>query len=289
MYTIENEILKVMVNPAGAELSSLYNKKTGLEYMWSGDATFWGKKSPVLFPIIGTLKGNKYFVAGNAYELGRHGFAREKTFSIVEKEATSIHFKLEADEQTLTVYPFQFGLSLIYSIEENRLSVTYLVENKDAGEMYFSVGGHPAFNLPFVDNLLYEDYFLLFNKTENAGRWPISADGLIEEVATPLLQDTNELPLSKSLFYEDAIVLKHLQSDEIQVKSARHPAGLSFSFPGFPYLGIWAAKDAPFICIEPWCGIADSVGSNQDFTEKEGIVNLPSGESFERTWSVATW
>ncbi len=289
MYTIENEILKVAVNPAGAELTSLFNKKTGLEYMWSGDAKFWGKQSPVLFPIIGTLKDNKYFLEGKTYQLGRHGFAREKTFSVVEHGNTSIHFKLESDEQTLKIYPFQFSCSLIYSVVENRLSVTYLVENKGAERMHFSIGGHPAFKLPLVDDLLYEDYFLLFNKNENAGRWPISADGLIEEVAIPLLQDTNQLPLSKSLFYKDAIVLKHLQSDEVQVKSARHPAGLSFTFTGFPYLGIWAAKDAPFICIEPWCGIADSVGSNQDFTEKEGIVNLPAGESFERTWRVATW
>ncbi len=289
MYTIENEILKVIINPAGAELTSLFNKKNGLEYMWSGDAKFWGKKSPVLFPIVGTVKDNKYILEGKTYELGRHGFAREKIFSVVEQSSSSIHFKLESDDDTLKVYPFQFNLSLIYSIEENSLSVTYLVENKDARDMYFSVGAHPAFNLPLVDDLMYEDYFLLFNKTENAGRWPISTDGLIEEAAIPLLQDTNELPLSKSLFYKDAIVLKHLQSDEVEVRSARHPAGLSFAFPGFPYLGIWAAKDAPFICIEPWCGIADSVVSNQDFTEKEGIVNLPAGESFDRTWSVATW
>ncbi len=289
MHTIENDILKVTVNPAGAELTSLYNKKNGLEYMWSGDAKYWGKKSPVLFPIVGTLKDNKYLFDGKTYELGRHGFAREKIFSVAEQTTTSVHLKLEEDEQTLKLFPFQFSFSLIYTIEENRLSVTYLVKNMGKEKMYFSVGGHPAFKLPLVDGLLYEDYVLLFNQKENAGRWPISADGLIETAPIPLLQNTNELPLSKSLFYKDAVVLKHLQSDEVQLKSVKHPAGLSFTFKGFPYLGIWAAKDAPFICIEPWCGIADSVLSNQDFAQKEGVVDLLPGESFERTWNVATW
>jgi len=152
--------------------------------------------------------------------------------------------------------------------------------------MFFSVGGHPAFKLPMADTLSYDDYYLLFNKTENAPRWPISNEGLIETTALQLLDNTNRLALTKSLFYKDAIVLKNLQSDEVKLKSDKHAAGLSFIFKGFPYLGIWAAKDADFICIEPWCGIADSVGANQVLNDKEGIINLPAGENFERTWSV---
>jgi galactose mutarotase-like enzyme len=154
--------------------------------------------------------------------------------------------------------------------------------------MYFSVGGHPAFRLPLSNQLVYDDYYLSFNKIELADRWPISEQGLIESASVSLLENSNHLKLSKSLFYKDAIVFKGLASDEVQIRSDLHPGGLRFSFKGFPYLGIWAAKEADFICIEPWCGIADSVDSTQVLTEKEGIIYLNAGEVFERTWMVTT-
>ncbi len=288
MYTIENDMLRVQINPMGAELSSLFNKTNGLEYIWSGDALYWGKKSPVLFPIVGTLKNNQYFFNGKSYPMNRHGFAREKIFTVVSHSANSIHFELQSDEHTLPVYPFQFNFSLIYTLSSTSLSVCYQVENKGNEGMYFSVGGHPAFRLPLTDKLVYDDYYLSFNKIELAGRWPISPEGLIESTSVPLLENCNDLKLSKSLFYKDAIVLKHLESDEVQIKSDLHQGGVSFSFEGFPYLGIWAAKDANFICIEPWCGIADSVESTQVLAEKEGIEYLNAGEVFERTWRVTT-
>jgi galactose mutarotase-like enzyme len=286
MYTIENDLLKVTVNPVGAELSSLFNKTNDHEYMWSGDPKFWAKQSPVLFPIVGTLKNNSYSVNGKSYELSRHGFAREKLFTVTNQTATSISFELQSDQQTLSVYPFQFSFTLIYTLEQNKLSVTYVVKNNGSDEMFFSVGAHPAFKLPLADELAYDDYYLLFNKTENAGRWPISADGLIELAPSALLENTNRLPLTKSLFYKDAIVLKNLESDAVELKSDKHPLGFTFTFKGFPYLGIWAAKDADFICIEPWCGIADSVNSNQVLGDKEGIVKLAAGEDFQRSWGV---
>ncbi|MEO6549416.1 MAG: aldose 1-epimerase family protein [Ferruginibacter sp.] len=289
MYTIENKNLRVVINPVGAELSSLVNKTSGLEYLWSGDPVFWAKKSPVLFPIVGTLKDNSYFVNDKKYHLSRHGFAREKTFTVVNASPVSISFELKSDESTLEVYPFQFSFSIIYTIEENSMSVSYLVKNTGDQVMYFSVGGHPAFKMPIADSVQYEDYYLLFNKTENAGHYPIDANGLLEKLPLPLLQNTNRLPLTKSLFYKDALVLKDLRSDEVQIKSDQHPAGLRFKFEGFPYLGIWAAKEADFVCIEPWCGIADVSGTSQQLNEKEGIQSLPQGDEFLRTWSVACW
>ena len=289
MYTIENDTLRIGVNPLGAELSSLYNKSTGLEYIWCGDPVFWGKKSPVLFPIVGGLKDNRYKIDGKSYELNRHGFAREKMFRVINQTPSTLEFELQSDAQTLQVFPFRFTFSIIYTIVAGSLSVTYRVKNTGDERMYFSVGGHPAFQLPLTDTLTYEDYYLFFNKKELAGRWPISPDGLIEAASLPLLEHSQEIKLSKSLFYKDALVFKGLESDEVQLKSARHPAGLSFSFTGFPYLGIWAAKGANFICIEPWCGIADSVDSTQVLAEKEGIIHLMADEVFERTWTVTTW
>lgn len=286
MYTIQNDLLKVDINSKGAELNSIYHKGNELEYMWSGDPAFWGKHSPVLFPIVGTLKGDIYYFEDKEYHLGRHGFARDMVFAVTGKTGTEITFSLESNQQTLEKFPFFFRFDIIYSLHADRLKVTYRVINTDSADMFFSVGGHPAFKVPLLDGLAYEDYYLEFTEKENAGRWPISKDGLIETFHEPLLNNDNCLPLTKSLFYNDALVLKGLTSLAIFLKSNKAANGLEFNFSGFPYLGIWAAKDADFVCIEPWCGIADSTETNQQFTEKEGINKLSAESVFERSWSV---
>ena len=286
MYTIENEYLSATINEKGAELTSLVYKPSGQEYMWNADPNYWGKHSPVLFPIVGTLKDNTFFYKNNSYQLSRHGFARDKVFEVTAQTADSINLTLRDDSETLKNYPFQFQFSLIYTLEEKRISVTYLVKNLNNDEMFFSVGGHPAFKVPLAEGLAYEDYYLQFSAIENAGRWPISSDGLLEERPVELLSNTNRLPLSKKLFAQDALVFKSLASTEVALKSDKDAAGFSFKFEGFPYLGIWAAKEADFVCIEPWCGIADSVSASQRIEEKEGIIMLNKGAHFERTWSV---
>ena len=285
-YTIQNDHLSIAVQAKGAELVSLYNKKEKLEYMWSGDPAFWGKYSPVLFPIIGELKNNTYYYNNKAYQLSRHGFARDMDFAVVEQTTSSIGFSLLSNTDTLQKFPFEFAFDIIYLLQQDRLTVTYRVKNTGKDDMYFSVGGHPAFKVPIVEGTGYDDYYLEFNKTENAGRWPISAAGLIETDAEPFLSNTNKLPLRKELFYRDAIVFKNLRSDTVRLRSSKHDKGIKFDFSGFPYLGIWAAKDAGFVCIEPWCGLADPVNSSQQLTEKEGINRLAPGSVFERSWGV---
>ncbi len=285
-YTLQNDRLSITVQAKGAELISLYNKTQHLEYMWSGDSAFWGKHSPVLFPIIGALKNNTYYYNDKAYRLGRHGFARDMEFAVVEQTISSLGFSLLSNADTLQKFPFEFCFDIVYLLQQDRLTVTYKVKNTGSGDMYFSVGGHPAFKVPVAEGTGYDDYYLEFNKTENAGRWPISAAGLIETGAEPLLLNTSKLPLRKELFYRDAIVFKNLRSDAVRLLSSKHDKGFEFNFSGFPYLGIWAAKDAGFVCIEPWCGIADPVNSSQQLTEKEGINHLDPGSVFERSWSV---
>lgn len=286
MYTIENEILKVTVVAKGAELKSVYNKQTGLEYMWDADPAFWAKTSPVLFPIVGTLKNNQFAYNGQSYSLSRHGFARDKEFTVINQSASNITFSIESDADTLKVFPFHFIFSISYSINGNQLSVAYQVQNKGDEPMYFSVGGHPAFKLPLVANTTYEDYHLIFEKEETSGRWPISKDGLIEKQPVSLLKNANVLPLSKELFSKDALVFKHLQSTSVKLVSAKTPHGLDFNFKGFTFLGLWAATGANFVCIEPWCGIADSVDSNGQIKEKEGIIELPAHKNFDVQWQV---
>lgn len=286
MYTLASDALTVTVDAKGAELKSFRNKQTGLQYLWSGDPAFWAKTSPVLFPVVGALKANAYFYRGKTYGLPRHGFARDKEFAVAEQTENSIRFTLTSDAATLDVFPFQFVFAIVYAVQGATLSVRYVVENKGDEPMAFSVGGHPAFALPLAEGTAYNDYALRFEKEETAGRWPITKDGLIDSAPQPLLQATRELLLTKELFQKDAIVLKGLQSKQVELVSDKTPHGLRFSFDGFPYLGLWAAPGADFLCIEPWCGIADSVDASGELLEKEGIEKLEVGGVFQREWSV---
>lgn len=218
--------------------------------------------------------------------MSRHGFGRESLFLMKQQTPSAISFILQSNPQTLQKFPFNFQFLVRYQLHQNTLSVCYEVSNTGDEPMYFSVGGHPAFKVPLVDSTGYEDYFLEFNTNENAGRWPVSAEGLIGENEIPLLLNSNRLPLTRELFFDDALVFKHLSSHQVSIKSFKNLHGLIFDFTGFPYLGIWAAKNANFVCIEPWCGIADSVNTNQQLTQKEGINELAAGKLFSRTWKA---
>ena len=289
MYTIEDGQLRISIHPKGAELQDIFHKGLQTGYMWSGDPAFWGKHSPLLFPIVGTLKENTYYYNGKPYQLSRHGFARDREFSVETQSADAITFLLRSDEASLKVFPFAFELRVSYRIVAGSLTTTYAVTNPDKTPLYFSVGGHPAFRVPLAPGTTYTDYYLEFAETEQAPRWPISKDGLIESEPQPLLNDTRKLPLTKELFARDALVFKGLHSTSVTLRSDRTERGLTMQFPGFPFLGIWAAPGADFVCIEPWCGIADSVDTNQQFTEKEGINRLDGGGRFERSWTLSVF
>lgn len=283
MIILENDQLRASIAAKGAELQSLVNKATGTEYMWSGAAA-WPKHSPVLFPIVGGLKNDTYFYKDQPYHLPRHGFARDKVFAAEKSSGTEAVFTITDDEQTKAVYPFAFSLKLKYKLEDNALSCTYEVYNTGEEALLFSVGAHPAFAVPLTAQTNYSDYYLEFNATEKLQRYKLQ-DGLIaspEYLPTP----GDKLILDKKLFYEDAIVLKHLQSNIITLASNKHQHGIHFKFNDFPFFGIWAAKDANFVCLEPWCGIADSISHNQQLTHKEGIVTIASATHWHRTWSV---
>lgn len=286
MIRIENDILKVDIDPKGAELCSVWHKEYQLEYMWSGDATYWGKKSPVLFPIVGTLKENTYIFKGAKYSLSRHGFARDYDFEIENYNPDSVTFLLRSNEATFKVYPFLFEFRLHYTLKGNSLSVTYDVKNTGSDTLYFSVGGHPAFKLPLVDDTDYTDYYIQLNEAETIGRYPLSNDGLLLLETNPFLEQSQQFVLEPSLFYADAIVLKQMKSHKMSIRSAKTERGLNMTYEGFPFFGIWAAKNAPFVCLEPWCGIADSVNTSQKIEEKEGINALEQAQNFERNWTI---
>lgn len=284
MITLQNKTLHATIATKGAELQSLINTKTNLQYMWSGDAAYWGKYSPVLFPIVGGLKNDTYYHEGKAYTLPRHGFAREREFTANQISETEVLFTLTDDDSSRAVYPFAFELGLRYRLQQNSLHCSYEVYNPAATELLFSVGAHPAFAVPLTGDTVYTDYYLQFNAAENLQRFKLDNGLIAAPEALPM--SNGRLPLQQSLFYQDAIVLKNLQSNSITIGCTKNSHGLNFKFDDFPFFGIWAAKDAPFICLEPWCGIADSVDHNQQLADKEGINVLEPGESFVRTWSV---
>lgn len=286
MNILENELLAVSIAAKGAELQSITHKQYGLEYMWNGDPAFWGKKSPVLFPVVGGLKNNQYQYKGKSYSLGRHGFARDRNFTVIQESSNHIRFTLEADDESRKVYPFDFRFSLIYILNDNRLTVTYEVENTGTEPLLFSVGAHPAFAVPLTKETDFTDYYLQFSDVETTGKWPLSADGLIENASIPFLQQTSRLPLTKELFYGDALVFKQLRSNSIAILNNHNQHGLKLGYEGFPYMGIWSSRDANFVCIEPWCGIADHVTASGELSEKEGINQLVAGKSFLRSWYI---
>jgi galactose mutarotase-like enzyme len=285
-YTIENETLRVKIKSEGAELSSIVHTKTGLEYMWQRTPPYWSKSSPVLFPIVGVLKDNTYRYKNQSYTLPRHGFAREREFTVENKTKSSITFLLKSNEASLEIYPFSFELRLRYELKDDFLITTYLVKNTGRDEMLFSIGGHPAFKVPLTNGKKYEDYHLLFNKNETDERWLISQGGMIDTVAVPYLKNSNRINITRALFEHDALVFKRLKSDFVSIKADGEVHGLDFYFNNFPFLGIWAQKNADFVCIEPWCGIADSVDHDQELTTKEGIEKIGAGVSWEREWKV---
>ncbi|MDP4283622.1 MAG: aldose 1-epimerase family protein [Bacteroidota bacterium] len=283
MIQIANDQLFIAINEKGAELQSI--QLSGLEYLWQANTKYWSKHSPVLFPIVGELKGGKYIFDNKEYHLSRHGFARDKTFEAKKTSASSAVFTLKSDDETLAVYPFHFILQVQYEVKNNELYCTYRVQNTNDNDMYFSIGGHPAFRVPMSNELQYKDYSLAFDKDTILKHYMVQ-NGLIAEDTKTIQLDENKLHLESSLFYEDAIVLKHIHSNRIKLYTDKDSHGLTFRFEGFPYLGIWAAKDAPFVCLEPWCGIADNIHHDYQLIHKEGINQLAKGEAWQRTWNV---
>ena len=285
-FCIENDELKVTILSIGAELQSIFNKSNSTEYLWDANPEYWSKKSPILFPIVGGLKNNSYSNNEKFYSLNRHGFARENEFEVIQISDTTIQFVFQSNEETLKNYPFHFKLTIEYSIINNQLFCNYSVENLGSEEMYFSIGAHPAFKVPLDKQTNFADWFLEFNEIENAEIYPLTNEGLLELNSTPFLKNTNQLQLNKELFLKDALVFKNLKSNKISLKSNAAKKGLTLQFDDFNFFGIWSAKNADFVCLEPWCGVADSVNSNGDITQKEGINKLNSKEIFIRTWSL---
>jgi len=285
MITLENDYIKVSLAAKGAELQGLFSKETKLEYLWNANPKYWAKHSPVLFPIVGSLKNNSFIYQGKHYELPRHGFARDNVFNFEKISGSEGIFTLTQNADTLKTYPFYFELKLKYQLIDRKLKLTYEVKNTGTSELLFSIGAHPAFAVPNTPDTVYEDYYLAFNADEQLTFWKLE-DGLVANETKNIVLNAHKLKLTHELFYNDALVFKNLQSNSISLLNTKNDNGLHFNFEEFPFFGIWAAPDAPFVCLEPWCGVADGVNHNQELSGKEGIIKLGAGKTWSRFWEV---
>jgi len=287
MTTIENEYLIAKIDAKGAQLSSLIDKATGTEHMWQADAAIWPWHAPNLFPVVGGLINNELVVDGQKYSMGRHGFARQSEFVLLNTDDVSASFSLPYCDKTLQVYPYKFDYQVLYTLIDNSIRVTYKVINLDKRTIYFSVGAHPAFNIPFNKGENYEDYYIEFETDEHLETELLSDDGFFTGESHPVPTPGNKLYLTRHLFDADALVLKKLSSRMVTIKSNRHDQTLSVEFPHFSYLGIWAKPGADFVCIEPWLGCADTEGEHKDISKKELIQKLHAGHVFEAPFFIS--
>lgn len=278
IITKTNNKISASIDSLGAELIRL--EKDSKNYIWTVDETYWNKTSPILFPIVGRLKNDTYRIENKTYELPRHGFARNLEFQIVNQTESSVVFVLESNSETLKNYPFEFELRLEYELDENELKMKYSVENKSEVTMPFSIGAHPAFTIE--DS--FSDYSLKFNQTEEFISYELDNEQF-NAASKKIQSEKGIINLNYTLFEKDALVFKHLQSNELTILKKKEPV-LSVQFEGFPYLGIWTKPNAPFLCIEPWCGLADNRNHNGNIFEKEGINFLQAKETFSKTIKI---
>lgn len=286
-YYLENDHLHIGVNAIGAELCHLKSKKNNLEYLWQADPEIWENHAPVLFPIVGGLKEDEFIFNEQEYRLPRHGFMRKNhQLKLVEYNKSEIKLHLTSSPSTLIYYPFEFEFQISFRLLKNSLEITHEVINKDDKTMYFSLGAHPAFNCPLQENEKYEDYFLEFEHEEYLTTWNLDNHGLITEEGDLIMDHTNKLNLHLDLFNNDALIFKSLKSRRVSLSHKERGPQLTVNFKDFPSLGLWAKPNAPFVCIEPWLGYADSSETTQNFKDKEAILSLEPGKSFSASYSI---
>lgn len=287
MKTLSNEQLTLRIEEAGAELSSLVANASGKEYLWQADPAFWKRHSPVLFPIVGAVWENTYRYKGQAYSLSQHGFARDRMFSLVTETSSEIRFRLTSDEETLRIYPFPFELEIGYRLEENRVEVIWSVKNTGSEPMFFQIGAHPAFNYPDFEAGRPERGYFAFDRTEGLTYILIGEKGCVSRQSYPLELEDGRLPIDLHTFDKDALIFENSQLRKVTLCDLSGQPYLSLHFTA-PVVGLWSppAKNAPFVCIEPWYGRCDPTEYAGSFEQKDWIQSLQPGKRFEASYTI---
>lgn len=288
MINLENNTLKVSIARDGAEVREVTTKQNNLSYMWTGDSAYWGRVSPILFPIVGRLKDDQYQKDGKTYSMPQHGFLRDVTFEVENQEKDSVSFSFQSAGQYTNIYPYEFKATIRYTLKADSLLVYWEITNQNTDDMYFSIGAHPAFRIPLLEDEKLEDYHVKLHHAENKNSTEYEIkDSLIHEKGTT---DIKEIPLKASLFKNDALIYSNI--DQVTLESSNSNHGIEVTLRGFPFVGIWSKYNqqngtiAPFVCIEPWHGIADMHNTSGNFKEKFGVNKIGSGQTFQTGYGM---
>lgn len=281
MLVLENDTLKVSFSERGAELRSMIDKKTNHELMWSADATYWGRVSPTLFPIVGRLIEGEYVYDDAAYSMGAHGYLRDKEMRIKETTLNSVTYEYESDEGDYANYPFKNRVEICYTLDGSTLQVAWTVTNMDTKTMYYSIGGHPAFALDTETN-----YVVKVESDTLIGQYLL--DGSFIAAKQMLDEKSVQIPVNTENFLDTTFVYENIQ--KVILENTVDGSGVEVACSDFQYLGLWSASKeghiAPFVCIEPWNGLPDTIDSSGEIEEKLGIIKLEKGESDRHAYTI---
>ena len=285
-YSLENDVIRIEVDSHGAELKSLVKKETGAEYMWCADAKYWGRTSPVLFPLVGNVSGKQYRTKGKTFDMGQHGFARDMEFMLESQTDNEIWFVLRSNEETLAKYPYEFVLKLGYRLDGAKVEVLWHVENPSEEELPFAIGGHPAFYCPVTSGVRQSDCYIQFDV---AGSLKCSTiDGYLvgDRVDTYELED-GMLRIDEHLFDNDALIIEKQNIKKVSLCDPKKQAFLTIEMDA-PLFGIWRPADpgAPFVCIEPWYGRSDRIGYAGELRDREYENVLAAGENWDAGYTI---
>lgn len=283
--TIKRNGIALTTDTHGGEAVSLVRNRK--KYLWNADPAFWGRHAPVLFPFVGSLKNKEYRLGGKSYPMGQHGFARDMDFVLLSQADDSITYELRSSEDTFKKYPFEFTLDIVYTLTDNGYVTKWLVTNDSDRYMPFSIGGHPAFMCPFDGT---DNYRISFEKIgfspSHLTIHTIADGGLINTETKELVLDNGSITPTDKLFAGDALIIEDRQADKVSLVH-NGDAYLTVKF-NTPLFGIWspAGKHAPFICIDPCYGRADSVDFDGELTDRKYSQSLKPGETFSGGFEV---
>ncbi|MGN0350521.1 MAG: aldose 1-epimerase family protein [Roseburia sp.] len=288
MFELSNSEIKINVSSFGAELKSLQDVKTNQEYMWDANPDYWKRTSPVLFPIVGSLQNGAYSFDGKEYPMSQHGFARDMEFELVKEGTDELLFTLEDTAETREKYPFAFRLEIGYRLQGRDVIVSWNVINKGEKEMYFSIGGHPAFLCPLHSEEKQSDYKIHFENTDKITAGILSDHGTLSEKQKTYALENGYLNITTDLFDEDALIVEKNQAQKVSLCDPSGKAYLTVSFTA-PLFGLWspAKKNAPFVCIEPWYGRCDREGFSGDLSEREYGNCIGAKEHFKQEYTIS--
>lgn len=265
----------------GAELSRF--RWRGMDLLWEGDPRWWGRRAPVLFPIVGRLSGDTLRHGGQIFRLPQHGFARDLSWEKVTADDSSATLRLRDSGSTRACYPFEFELTQRFSLSEEGLRVVFTLANPGAQDLLACLGAHPAFRWPLPGGTRGE-HRIEFECEEPA---PIRRlkNGLLHSAPHPSPLTASSLPLKDALFEPDALIFDHLRSRRLSYTAPGAPVvELSWDFPHF---GIWTKPGAPFVCLEPWQGFADEEGFQGNFSSKPGVARVAPGAAQQWSYCIS--